>query len=700
MDLSAFFSVAIWDYLFFIYFLLYCTPLAAGCFLLAKKVCSVNPYERFAFTLFLFLCAGGINFGLWGVLGLLSLQSVFTGNLLFALLLVLLAKKLPEKNSGEMIPDTAGAKNIPLSQRLLAGFLAFWAVSRLYPVISMPPFGTDSYMYHLYYPAEWIRSGSLSRITIIGLFPEYYPVFGELLYGFLLLPMAENASMASTLQWASLVMASACMVFAAEELGYKRAHGLFAGCCFFCTGIVMMNLLMAYTDVLNAAFCFAGFAFLLAGCRRNSLVLLLFSGLLMGCSTAIKPLGMLWSPVLTLIFSLLFAYIYKPSFRKILLMYLAAIFTALPFFLKNYLETGNPLYPQKISLWGMEIFPQGIKAAVYHPIGLKDLPEFLFDGGIFGFNRASILLYGFAGTSAMVILILSIVFPAQSKRFFPEEKGGKVLKTFIPVILLCTLLHIQIYPRIAEPRSLLLLLMFWSIFFLPVLAGTQFKIGKRGGVLCLAGVIFACILPFSSFTTNFLTWSCNWGAGLAGIMIFAFCTTEKKVRRASLVLLLLLALILPCQLAVRGAGKNDFYKMMFSAAEARSCQIVQEMYRKGEKSSIDYVGGVFAYAYMEDMKDNKVFYVPISEKESTFVHEFGSYEKMREEPVKYEIWKERLKKASVNILIVNINSPALIFNRKQELKWAQAHPENFTLLVQDQPEWEKSSFFMYKVHDL
>ena len=91
----------------------------------------------------------------------------------------------------------------------------------------MPPFGTDSYMYHLYFPAEWIQRGALERISIIGLFPEYYPVFGELLYGFLLLPLAENAAFASPLQWGALVMACSCMVFLAQELGYSRGQTFF-----------------------------------------------------------------------------------------------------------------------------------------------------------------------------------------------------------------------------------------------------------------------------------------------------------------------------------------------------------------------------------------------------------------------------------------------------------------------------------------
>ena len=75
---------------------------------------------------------------------------------------------------------------------------------------------------------------------------------------------------------------------------------------------------------------------------------------------------------------------------------------------------------------------------------------------------------------------------------------------------------------------------------------------------------------------------------------------------------------------------------MFSPVEYRSFEIVREAYKNGIVSNIDYVGGVFAYVYMEDMKGNKVMYVPISRKESSHVHEFdSSYEKMRNEPVSY-----------------------------------------------------------------
>ena len=697
-----FLASSVWDYLFFFYLLLYCAPLLLGASRLAEKVCGKNPYERFAFTMLASLVCGGMNFGVCGVLKILSVQYVFLGNLLWGACLLLLGKFLPEKGRGTFLPEeTLPEENapVPWGERLLAGFLAFWVVSRLYPVISMPPFGTDSYMYHLYFPAEWIQRGGLERISIIGLFPEYYPVFGELLYGFLLLPLAENAAFASPLQWGALVMACSCMVFLAQELGYSRGQGLFVSCILFCTSIVMMNLLMAYTDTLNACLCFAGFCFLLAGCKRNSLYLLLFAGVLMGCSTAVKPLGMLWSPVITLVFSLVFLRIYRPSFRRILLLYLAAILTALPFFLKNWAETGNPLYPQTLSLFGVTIFSPGIKASVYEPIGLRNFPQFLFDGGIFGFNKASVLLCILSGTGALVCLLTALFSSKAAEKIFPEEKGGKVLKIFIPVILLFTLVHVLVYPRIAEPRSLILLLLFWGVFFLPILEGTRIHAGKWGS-LSLAGILLGCILPWSSFTTNFLTWGFNWGMGCAGMILFLFFRNRKIMKKGALILLLLLTLLVPYQQTVRGAGKKEFFKMMFHPAEYLSLELVQEMFRKGEKSVIDYVGGVFGYAYMEDMAGNRVLYVPISEKDSTFVHEFGSYEKMRENPAGYEVWKERLKREKVNLLIVKTDTPALIFNRRQELDWAQAHPENFTLLVRDSEEWEKSSFFMYRVHDL
>ena len=166
------FRYALWDYLFFVYFILYILPLAAGSFSLAKKICRDDFYERFAFASLLTLLSGGLIFALAAIAGGISSNIVFTGNLLTGLLFVFAAKKLPAKQ--DLLPAGPEEKrSFTVLETALAGFLGLWAVSRLYPVISMPPFGTDSYMYHLYYPAEWIRTGTFSRITIIGLFPEY-----------------------------------------------------------------------------------------------------------------------------------------------------------------------------------------------------------------------------------------------------------------------------------------------------------------------------------------------------------------------------------------------------------------------------------------------------------------------------------------------------------------------------------------------
>ena len=58
------FRYALWDYLFFVYFIVYILPLAAGSFSLAKKVCREDFYERFAFASLLTLLCGGLIFAL------------------------------------------------------------------------------------------------------------------------------------------------------------------------------------------------------------------------------------------------------------------------------------------------------------------------------------------------------------------------------------------------------------------------------------------------------------------------------------------------------------------------------------------------------------------------------------------------------------------------------------------------------------
>ena len=156
------FRYALWDYLFFVYFIVYILPLAAGSFSLAKKICRADFYERFAFASLLTLLSGGMIFALAALAGWLSSNVVFTGNLFAGLLFIFAAKKIPAKEEG-FLTETSGKRSFTILETVLAGFLGLWAVSRLYPVISMPPFGTDSYMYHLYYPAMWILHANFYR---------------------------------------------------------------------------------------------------------------------------------------------------------------------------------------------------------------------------------------------------------------------------------------------------------------------------------------------------------------------------------------------------------------------------------------------------------------------------------------------------------------------------------------------------------
>ena len=91
------FRYALWDYLFFVYFIVYILPLAAGSFSLAKKICRADFYERFAFASLLTLLSGGMIFALAALAGWLSSNVVFTGNLFAGLLFIFAAKKFRQR---------------------------------------------------------------------------------------------------------------------------------------------------------------------------------------------------------------------------------------------------------------------------------------------------------------------------------------------------------------------------------------------------------------------------------------------------------------------------------------------------------------------------------------------------------------------------------------------------------------------------
>lgn len=671
------------DYIFFSFLFLIFFPLLFAWDFWAKRL-TKTLWERGAFLSFASLAVSGGVFGILGVFGVLSITTLLAASFLAGGVLYYAGKKLLRG-----VEPNSFSREGTLTEKVLTGVLAGFLFSRLLPVLFSPPFGTDSYMYHLYYPAAWIQEGVISRHSLIGLFPEYYPIFGELLFGVFMLPMS-NSSCAGLLQLIALAAGCCSGVALGERLGFSRKYALTAVLLLAGTSIVQMNALMAYTDILNAAFCLGAFFFMVMAFQEDESFYFIFSGVLFGLSASIKPLGLLWSPVIAFVFLMTLWGIWKNSWKKILLFAGCAFITALLFYLRNWIDTGNPFYPQKVAIGPWVIFGNGVTAGAYSPIGLKNCWEFLTEGGLFGLGKRGAYFFAAVLICGGAVYLTALFLKRFREKWFCSKETFLLYSVFVPAIPLFLLFHASFYPRIAENRSFLLLFFFLIFFILPFLTMLESLPGKDKWAL-----IFLPVLLLLVWTTGSETYFISLGLMLlAGGGSFFLFRKERKQEKWGRTLGLMLLLLLPLAFPFRAGSNRAYFSLFFSGEEALSIEKIRQYYRAGKACVINYVGGVFCYAYMEEMPENRVLYVPISKKDSSHIHDFASYKEMRESPVSYGEYLDRLRKRKVSFLIVNTDTPAIIYNRYQEVKWAQAHPERFRLLAGG---GENATFFMYEI---
>ena len=210
---------------------------------------------RFAYTFFLIFLQWIILFALIGLTGALSWYTCTVGGVVFALILYCVGRKIPVSIQSE----TTFSTNLMLTKYL---FIFIFGLCLLYLMKCTILPGTDTYLYHLYYPAMWLHTGKIHAVSMAGLPHEYFPICGELLYGWLLCT-GFGPAFAALLQLFSLMMAF-CAVYALWDYFKIDAIFLYTGILLTAsTSIIMQNAILCYTDTLTGAFLVTGSCFII-----------------------------------------------------------------------------------------------------------------------------------------------------------------------------------------------------------------------------------------------------------------------------------------------------------------------------------------------------------------------------------------------------------------------------------------------------
>ncbi|MBN1595701.1 glycosyltransferase family 39 protein [candidate division FCPU426 bacterium] len=212
-------------------------------------------------------------------------------------------------------------------------------------MLPVPETFFDSLVYHLAVPEQWILAHAIHyRPTV---FFSNLPMNIEMLYTWSLL--ISDAGLCRLLH-ATLGLLAALSVFSLARRFFGRRAGLWAAGIFISTPVVSMNMQVSGVDV-GAAF-FAILAFMAGldwGLNRAGKRTAVLAGILAGAA-----LGCKYNTVFMLGPGLLTAWLYrfyhgerkwKMLLKNALLIAGGTLLLLLPWFVKNLVFTGNPVYP-------------------------------------------------------------------------------------------------------------------------------------------------------------------------------------------------------------------------------------------------------------------------------------------------------------------------------------------------------------------
>ncbi|MBW1995139.1 MAG: hypothetical protein JRI77_11925 [Deltaproteobacteria bacterium] len=305
---------------------------------------------------------------------------------------------------------------------LLAGLLVLGMCFVLTPAT-----GRDALSYHLEVPRLYIKHQGLYFIP--GNFFSNYPLNAEML--FLAALMVQGDMLAKGIHYTALLLLLAAMWNYIKQHVPEVSPGFLPLLIFASIPSVFTTAYMAYTDLLLTLYGFLALFAFTNWFNRPGFGWLVLVAIFTGVAAATKYGGLILLP-LGVIGILFAARLHGMSFSRVLpplAVYLGiAIMVASPYYIKNWILTGNPFYPLFYEIFGGRGWDENLARA--HHIFLKNLGmgRGFWDYMLLPFNlsfRAEMNSLRFDGVLGPVF-ILTLPFVFLIKRISPDIRIGLV----------------------------------------------------------------------------------------------------------------------------------------------------------------------------------------------------------------------------------------------------------------------------------
>ncbi|MDQ3702860.1 MAG: hypothetical protein M3442_18335, partial [Chloroflexota bacterium] len=232
---------------------------------------------------------------------------------------------------------------------------------QLVVALVLPPFAFDAITYHLTIVATWLQAENIDP-TPLSLCCAYYPATSELLFTWPALFLG-NDSLIDTVQIGFAALGALAVAGIARSAGLPARGAAAAAGLFAVTPIVLVQASTNFADVMVAACVLAALHALVRFAKTGAPPRLLVAGLATGLVLGIKGIGIVWAAVLMVSAIALAVRAWRTGTISrratgiaATTFLIASLALGSYWYVRNWIETGNPAYPFRVEVAGAVVF--------------------------------------------------------------------------------------------------------------------------------------------------------------------------------------------------------------------------------------------------------------------------------------------------------------------------------------------------------
>ncbi|MBF0543447.1 MAG: hypothetical protein HQM08_03385 [Candidatus Riflebacteria bacterium] len=228
----------------------------------------------------------------------------------------------------------------------------------------VPPISWDSMLYHLVVAGKWVQDGALTYLSAPGDFSDnhiFYPFNVEIIFAWFMSPFHGDL-MVNFANFPAFFIAFSAFYQTGKLLGVRPKNSAIAGFLLVFNPSIFSFINTSYVDIWVTSQQIASLMLLISIWRKfNVFEAFLLSGSL-GCAFGSKlptiPIACLGLAVLLFCFLKNSEFNGWKKFKLLFLLSFVFLLPASPWYIRNFIWTGSPIYPMGLKVMGTQIFPK------------------------------------------------------------------------------------------------------------------------------------------------------------------------------------------------------------------------------------------------------------------------------------------------------------------------------------------------------